>query len=314
MENKVHRIEWLDAAKGMAIILVVLGHSALPAYLNRFIFAFHMPFFFFASGFSSNFNKYTVNEYVVRKMTVLILPFIVYSICNLILQPYVSDLTYQEYWKRFIFEGWMGVPLWFIPVLFLSLVLVRFVYLIKNSLLFWVVAAFLPAVSSTMRAYGISVPWNLSVVPYASFLIILGNFGKRFIENLDIYSSIYKLLLLLFFLSITSVISYFWKLDMCWNDILPFFPLLVGAIVGTLFLSLLAMFIVSYIKPLKILLLGIGKETYLILAFSEITIVYLNYFFSLNSALKYFLLVLILYVIYLIKKRVIAIRDTVLNE
>ena len=84
-----------------------------------------------------------------------------------------------------------------------------FVYLIKNSLLFWVVAAFLPAVSSTMRAYGISVPWNLSVVPYASFLIILGNFGKRFIENLDIYSSIYKLLLLLFLLNNIIILTIF---------------------------------------------------------------------------------------------------------
>ena len=50
MEKK-ERIVWLDVAKGMAIILMVLGHSGLPSVINSFIFAFHMPFFFVASGF-----------------------------------------------------------------------------------------------------------------------------------------------------------------------------------------------------------------------------------------------------------------------
>ena len=50
----------IDVAKGIAIILVVLGHSiAEPTVpLNKFILSFHMPLFFFLSGiFSGNKKK-----------------------------------------------------------------------------------------------------------------------------------------------------------------------------------------------------------------------------------------------------------------
>lgn len=57
------RIEWVDAAKGVGIILVVIGHaivglrdgSLIPkdgtlAYILNLIYSFHMPLFFFLSG------------------------------------------------------------------------------------------------------------------------------------------------------------------------------------------------------------------------------------------------------------------------
>lgn len=47
------RIEWLDILKGIAIILIVIGHLSLdsinPA-IKNFIYSFHVPLFLFASG------------------------------------------------------------------------------------------------------------------------------------------------------------------------------------------------------------------------------------------------------------------------
>lgn len=40
----------LDIAKALCIILMVVGHSGCPDYLHRFIYMFHMPCFFFISG------------------------------------------------------------------------------------------------------------------------------------------------------------------------------------------------------------------------------------------------------------------------
>lgn len=40
----------LDIAKAICIILMVIGHSGCPDYLYRFIYMFHMPCFFFISG------------------------------------------------------------------------------------------------------------------------------------------------------------------------------------------------------------------------------------------------------------------------
>ena len=51
------RIVWVDFAKGSAIILVVLGHFS-EGDLQKFIFVFHMPFFFVMAGYLLNFNKW----------------------------------------------------------------------------------------------------------------------------------------------------------------------------------------------------------------------------------------------------------------
>ena len=47
-----NRYEHVDIARGIAILLVVMGHScsSTSGDLNRMILGFHMPLFFFLSG------------------------------------------------------------------------------------------------------------------------------------------------------------------------------------------------------------------------------------------------------------------------
>lgn len=52
------RLPWIDALKGFGIMLVVFAHYSLPVALDTYIFSFHMPLFFFISGFLLNFVKY----------------------------------------------------------------------------------------------------------------------------------------------------------------------------------------------------------------------------------------------------------------
>ena len=53
MEKSKNRILWVDASRGIAMLLVILGHciGSLndPGY--KFILSFHMPLFFFLSGY-----------------------------------------------------------------------------------------------------------------------------------------------------------------------------------------------------------------------------------------------------------------------
>ncbi len=44
------RIEWVDIARGIGIILVILGHIGIGK-VGKFIYSFHIPLFFFLSGF-----------------------------------------------------------------------------------------------------------------------------------------------------------------------------------------------------------------------------------------------------------------------
>lgn len=48
----LNRLGWIDTAKAVGIVLVVLGHSgALPWPAYRVLYAFHMPMFFIISGY-----------------------------------------------------------------------------------------------------------------------------------------------------------------------------------------------------------------------------------------------------------------------
>lgn len=45
-----NRNRWLDIAKGIAIILMVAGHTPIPSVMSHFIYAFHMPLVLYLFG------------------------------------------------------------------------------------------------------------------------------------------------------------------------------------------------------------------------------------------------------------------------
>ena len=57
ISTRTNRLKWLDIAKGISIILVVIGHTSIPRFLSDFIWAFHIPLFFIASGWTTNWQK-----------------------------------------------------------------------------------------------------------------------------------------------------------------------------------------------------------------------------------------------------------------
>ena len=58
MESK--RNTTMSIVKGLAIILMVLGHAEAPGQITTFIYLFHMPVFFMASGYF--FSRKNVDE------------------------------------------------------------------------------------------------------------------------------------------------------------------------------------------------------------------------------------------------------------
>lgn len=50
MRSRKERIAWIDCAKGIAILLVIVGHTVYDPRIRGAIFSFHMPLFFMLSG------------------------------------------------------------------------------------------------------------------------------------------------------------------------------------------------------------------------------------------------------------------------
>lgn len=111
---------WIDIAKGIGIILVVLGHVTRNENLIRIIYSFHMPLFFFLSGWIINRNcgKNIINkQYIKKKFANLILPFFEYRII-LVLYWYIVEYRFRE-----LDVG----PIWFLPVMFFSYMIIAFI-------------------------------------------------------------------------------------------------------------------------------------------------------------------------------------------
>lgn len=68
------RLQYFDIAKGIAIILVILGHNEIPHTVNRFIFSFHMPLFFIVSGYF--FKPLAYKEIVKKGWRQLLVPYL----------------------------------------------------------------------------------------------------------------------------------------------------------------------------------------------------------------------------------------------
>jgi hypothetical protein len=70
--------------------------------------------------------------------------------------------------------------------------------------------------------------------------------------------------------------------------------LTIGAIAGTLMIFMVSSWIDKHLKDVSIMLQKVGNETYLIVAFSQIIIMLLNEYFSLNAVLKYSILIIVI--------------------
>jgi acyltransferase len=183
------RIEWIDAAKGIGICLVVVGH-ALPAdaMAATVIWAFHMPLFFFLSGLTAKAWCPGSAPSVARGVTSLIIPYIFFSVISIVCwtvskgniasgAAWQTALSQMAYGVAGPEEGMpYNVPLWF----FTCLVCVR--------LLFYVITAAFSAKSLQIATASIlaliaylyvfprfySVAWNLDVAPIALMFFLAG--------------------------------------------------------------------------------------------------------------------------------------------
>ena len=73
------RLVWIDLAKGIGVILMVIGHMpSMPSVIHDWIFSFHMPLFFFLSGYL--FSKKKVADCFKTSIKNYLKPYVIYSI------------------------------------------------------------------------------------------------------------------------------------------------------------------------------------------------------------------------------------------
>jgi fucose 4-O-acetylase-like acetyltransferase len=201
-----NRIAYIDIARGLGILLVVLGHNEfvfIAPFAYQVIYSFHMPLFFFLSGYFINTTGGFWN-FAVRRFNLLLKPYLF-----VIFMIYFASISFG----RMGFENAFGrivkslydsgyyidwVQLWFLPHLFVvSLYAFFFHNLFETTkwgrplkwialvATLWIASLFLPrfypfpltVLGKDYNLYGL--PFSLDLLFLSGFFYILGGEIRR---------------------------------------------------------------------------------------------------------------------------------------
>lgn len=197
------RYEFIDIAKGVGILAVVWAHILLVGWTHEIIYAFHMPLFFFISGFLFNVNKYSsFQTFLVKRFKRLIITYFIYSFVTWgiwFIFRYVRHDLVKSYWmpllQTFIAQGSGSYlvhnsALWFIPCLLAVEIMFFFISRLseglKISVCFVMALVGVLLAHSLGDAYLFNMPWNLDVALLALPFYGTGNILRKRIKLLDI--------------------------------------------------------------------------------------------------------------------------------
>lgn len=198
------RVEWIDAAKGIGIILVVIGHTlrgletanivsfgGIFGEIDKAIYSFHMPLMFLLSGlFIHKVLPRSWLGYILRHAKRLIWPLILWTyiffLCKIIAGGSANN---PVGWGNFPF-----IPLpprehfWFLWALFLGFVIIKGVYalgaLIKVQELSWSLVTLVTLLFLILwQATGLYSPWLQPAFIYLPYIMVGMSLRMLFFTN-----------------------------------------------------------------------------------------------------------------------------------
>lgn len=99
---KKPRLQYVDIARGIAMICIILGHLGNPS-INRVVFTFHVPIFFFITGYFTS-TKRSLPEFTKNKARTLLVP---YAMACLVIIILGTLLGFHYGNAADAFKGWI---------------------------------------------------------------------------------------------------------------------------------------------------------------------------------------------------------------
>lgn len=186
--SKNRRIAWLDATKGIAIILVVASHSIGGTWFYA-VAPFMMPLFFVAAGFSLNLRKWKGRhaEFFWNRARRILLPFFllefafwpIWAVRGLFMPPVGTKLPPFEALGGILEGNIAGLPLialWFLPCFFLAEIIFLLIFPAdhdKPTSCDVFLALFLSVLGCTIGRFA-NIPWGLDIALFVQGYMLLG--------------------------------------------------------------------------------------------------------------------------------------------
>jgi len=225
------RIEYIDIARGIGILLVVLGHNDfgyISPFGHKLIYSFHMPLFFFLSGYFLN-TSIPFIDFFKKRFNSLLKPYLFTLFLIYFLNVSFEKMSFETAIRRIVkslyasglYIDW--VQLWFLPHLFVvSLYAFAFFAIFgrwNNRYIRWAALVVTLGISSfflkdfypfTLSMMGnqyelFGLPLSLDLVLLSGFFFFLGSeirqvtSEKTFENSYLLIGSVVVLLLLVYF-------------------------------------------------------------------------------------------------------------------
>lgn len=218
------RLEWLDVGKGIGMVLVIFAHDHIPKHLKAFIYTFHMPLFFYLSGYLFSPTKYQrFSKFFTSKFKSLIVPYFSFSIIVYVwflFRYKIGDVDYSGS----LFKPLLGTiigerntdwtvhigALWFLTCLFTTELLFYFIKTRLKTNLFVIIALII----SSLMGYVCSkfleepLPWNIDAALIAVLFFGAGYMYKESTEKVSYFLNMKVFLIFCFINILTGYLNY----------------------------------------------------------------------------------------------------------
>ena len=181
------RKDYIDIYRGIGILFMVVGHVYIGYAFDKFSHAFHMPMFFFVSGYF--FSIKGKREFFCNKLKTLLIPYFVFGSINIFLYSRIKNLNPVDMFGHLFWintEGLYDVgAIWFLTALFFAISIYSLLRKITNapSTLF-ILVNIISIVGYLMSTYCVyQLPWALEASFVAIGFIYVGNIVRKYEKN-----------------------------------------------------------------------------------------------------------------------------------
>lgn len=207
MEAK-SRLEFVDIAKGIGIMIVCFGHSGAEDVVISWIGGFIVPLFFILSGYMYKDKGIPVGKDLYNKGKKLLKPYFFFSVVLLLIYKRfawndIVGVFYSRYClytyhapDNIFFMKATNSPMWFLTAMFATFPL--FYIIMKNEkYIKWIVLSYL-LITWGCTFLPILLPWSLDVVFIMAIFMYIGVLFRRQENLLNKPSYIYWLIIAAF--------------------------------------------------------------------------------------------------------------------
>lgn len=307
--------KWVDVAKGIGILLVILGHSNFNQSAIVIISTFNMPLFFFLSGYLYNYGKYkkNPNQFVSQKIKRLVIPYFITNIIILCTYTILSFFEIYSFNRTFplqhligifygngaplnpptIYTNVLSIPSWFLLSLFCAF-LILYILAAVHEKYGLRISGFL-GILFVLFGFKISkylfFPWGFDIAFVSMIFMfsayLINNYKKDYCEvawlnfnnskNVNNHSKNLKKILFycVLLLLLFTVISINGRVDMNTRNYANLPIFCIGGLVGTSIIIELAKNLSSKENLLTNSLVFLGKHSLIILLYHTFTSVLL---------------------------------------